>query len=128
EKIEDRPQVHIEPLGSLPRENFYTAGQVVNSGLSQSSIVGRGARTDVAVWTIKSTRQDGRIAARINSGHGIELTPIPIRTIERSNRASIVQEGIGIANICLETELVGNLFFSISIIIDVNFIEDIVTE
>src|SRR5215469_2677328 len=127
-QVEDRAQVNVEPLGSLPGEYLDATGKTMNSLLRQILVVGCGAYTNVAGWRGQATPQDSRVAARINQGYRIELFPIPIRTTNRRDRAGVVEEGIGIADLCLEAELVRDIGKRIPIIVDFDLIQDIVAE
>src|SRR5437899_693855 len=68
------------------------------------------------------------LAVLINPGHRIELSLIPIRIIQEGDRSGIVQEGVRIAHVRLETELVGDVLDRISVIVDFDLIEDIIAE
>src|SRR5205085_9397277 len=57
-----------------------------------------------------------------------ELLPIPIGTRDRGDRASVIEEGVGIADFRLETELVRDFGKPIPIIVDQDLIEDIIAE
>src|SRR5438128_494222 len=78
-------------------------------------IVRRRSRADVTGRTgQRSACQDGRVPIIINSGHSIELWPIPIRAIDRCDLTSIVQETVGIDGLRLEPKLVCEFMLHIS--------------
>ena len=64
----------------------------------------------------------------VNSGHRVELRSIPIGTIDCSDLTGIVQKTVGIACSGLETELVDDVVVSIPVIVDFDFIQDIIAE
>ena len=47
-QVEDRPEVHVEPLRALPGEHLDAAPEVVHGGAGQLRVVGGGQRPDVA--------------------------------------------------------------------------------
>ena len=68
------------------------------------------------------------MTARIHLRHRIELWPVPIWATDRGDLTGVVQEGVGIAGLCLETELVRNLGKPVPVIVNLDLIEDILSE
>ena len=125
-KIEDRAKVHVEPLCPLPGENSSAVRKFVNGLSHKCLIVGCRSGADVAGRTGQRIGcQDGRVPIIINSGHSIELWPVPIRATDRCDLTGIVQKTVGIDGIRLEPKLVRELMFHISAIDDVNLIQNI---
>src|SRR5437764_414036 len=58
----------------------------------------------------------------------LALLRMPIGTRDRGDLASVIEEGVGIADFRLETELVRDFGKPIPIIVDQDLIEDIIAE
>src|SRR2546430_16241543 len=83
----------------------------------------RGQRTDVA-------RRAGQPGADGTAGHEhvVGLAAVPVRAVQRLDRARVVQEGFQVADRGAEAELERDVRAAVSVIVDVDFVEHVVAE
>ena len=127
-KIEDRTKVNIEPLCALPSEHSPATWKVVNCLSGKIIVIRSRPRPNVARWASQSARQNCRFSILIDSGYRIELWPVPICAGNCSDLTGIVQKTIRVASFCLEKELINDVVVSIPIIVDFDFILDVIAE
>ena len=148
-EIEDRSQVDVEPVESLPGEHLDPAGEVVHGRLAQPRVVRRRARADVARRARKPASQHSRpqprppavvpvVAVRRGPVRGRvgtldprdreELALVPVPALKRRDRARVVEERVGVAKSRLELEHVRELRRPVPVVVDVEGVEDVVPE
>jgi len=126
-QIEDRSQVHVEPLGALAREDPDAAREGVHRAGRQRGVPRGGQRPDVA-------RGAGETAAHrlgdaaCDPGDGVELPAVPVRAVQRPDRAGVVEERVRVPQPGGELELIGDVRLPVPVGVDVDLVEDVVTE
>ena len=126
-EVEDRPEVDVEPVKTLPREHGVTAPDVMNRLARERAVVRRRRRPDVA-RRAREVLAEHLSAAVHHAGHRVELPTVPVSRADRLNRARVVQERVRVAHLGRELELVGDLGLAVSIVVDVNGVQDVITK
>src|SRR5213076_2465146 len=68
------------------------------------------------------------IPVALDPGDRVRLPYVPVRVRKGRDRPRVVQEGAGILHDRLETELVDDVLFAVSVVVDQDFIEDLIAE
>ncbi len=101
---------------------------MVNGRLSQRGIVRRGKRADVAGRRSQPFCQHLPVRALVHSGHRIELPLVPVRLVQGADPTGVVSEGVRVAQFRLEAKLVVDVADPISVVVDVNRVQNVVAE
>jgi len=120
-------EVDVEALGPLAREHLDAAADGVHGLVGERVVVRGRQRADVA-RRAGQVRADHRALAVLDAGHVVELAAVPVRAVERQDRADVVEERVGIAQPGLEVERVGDVVLAVAAVVDVDLVEDVVAE
>ena len=83
---------------------------------------------DVARRAGEPGAQGVRVGAAVDPGHRVELAPVPVLTVQRMNRAGVVQKGVLVTHVGAETELIRHLGPAVAIVVNVNLIKHVRAE
>ncbi len=126
-EVEDGTEVDVEALGPLAGEDLRPGGDGGDGRVGQADVVGRRQRPDVA-------RRAGDAGAQqvapgpVDPGDRIGLTAVPARALQRRDRRRVVEEGVRIGDLTGELELIADVRAAVVVVVDVDGIEDVVTE
>jgi hypothetical protein len=128
EQVEDRAEVDVEALGPLPGEHPAATAEVAYRRVGELPVVRSGQWADVA-WRAGHTLGElSGAAAGVLAGHRVELAAVPVRRVEGADRARVVEERVGVADLGGEPELVGDVRVAVAGVVDVDLVEDVVAE
>ena len=63
-----------------------------------------------------------------NQRDAVRLWPVPVRVVQRVDRADVVEERVRVLGRGVEAELVGQILFAIAVVVDLDLVEDAVVE
>ena len=126
-EVEDRAEVHVEALGPLAGEHLDAAGDRAHRLVGQVGVVRGRQRPDVA-------RRAGQVLAQhlalavLDAGHVVELAAVPVRAVERQDRAGVVEERVRVPQLGLEVERVGDVVLAVAAVVNVDLVQHVVAE
>ncbi len=123
-QVEDRADVDIEAIQSLSGEHRPPAAQGSDRLLGERGIVGRGRRPDVAGRAGQVAPEHTR-AARVGTGHRVELLAVPVRAPDRRDRPDVVQERVGVGDLHLKCEVIGDIGATVTVVVDLDRVEHV---
>jgi hypothetical protein len=126
-EIEDRPEVDVEALEPLPGEHRAPAANLMHRLRGEGLVVGRRRRADVARGARQTAREQLPLSI-LDARDRVELPPVPVRAVDRVDRAGVVEERVRVADPGLELELVGDVGPAVARLIDVDVVADVVAE
>ena len=126
-EVEDRSEVHIEPFGALARKDLYSSVQFVHGRVGQVHVIVGRERADPARRAREAARDLPRwsVFTYVNRE---ELALVPVRRVEGLDRSRVVQERVRVVQDALELELERDVRVRVAIVVDVDLVEDVVTE
>lgn len=92
----------------LAGEHLDAIADLVRRLVGQVGVVRGGQRADVA-RRAGQILADHRALAVLDAGHVVELPAVPVRAIERQDRADVVEERVGVPQLGLEVKRVGDV-------------------
>ena len=126
-EVEDRPQVDEERVVALSGEDDLAAAERVHGGRAERRVVGRRARADVARRALQPGAENLGLLA-LDPCDREELALVPVGVAQRGDRARVVEEGVGVAQRRLEAKLVADLGQRVTVVVDVDRVQDVVAE
>ena len=94
-------------------------------------VIRRGARTDVPRRHLKLAAQLSSVASAtkpIDAGDRVELPHVQVRIIQTGHLARVVEKGVAVSRIGAEAELIRDVFLAVAVVVDMDFIQNVVGE
>jgi len=130
-EIEDRAEVDVEALIALSSEDLAFTGQRLDRRVCERGVSGRGARADAHRWRDQIGAEDGlrsAIAALGHTRHRVELPHVPRWARQRRDRTGVVEERVRVAKDGAEAELVRDVLDRVTVVVDLDLVENVVAE
>ena len=127
-QVEDAAEVDVEALGPLPGKDLAATDQGVHRLGSEARVVGRTARSDVDRRNGELRSEPLRATLRGDPGDRVVLRPVPRLVGDRGDRPGVVEEGLLVADLCLEPELIRDVTLGRAAVRDTDLIEHVVAE
>ena len=128
-EVEDCPEVHVEPLSPLAGEAPCALADVGDGGAGQGRVVGRRQRADVAGRTREVGTQDrDALFGHVDPLQRIGLDPVPVGAAQTRDGPYVVEEVGRITQRGGELELIDDVGDAVAVIVDVDFVEDVIPE
>jgi hypothetical protein len=94
----------------------------------QLVIVRSGQWADVARRARLVLGELGAPATTVDPGHRVELPAVEVGRVDVQDGTGVVQEGVLVAHLGFEPELVGDVRLTVAVVVDVDLVEHVVTE
>ena len=124
-QVDDRPDIDEERIVAWAGKNFAAVWQRADRGIGEGRIVRRRFRSDVVRRNLEVAAERclrAGAAQAIDPGDRVELADVEAGRVEGQNRPDVVKESAGVGDLRTELKLVGDVLFSVAVVVDVDLI------